>query len=181
MGATEADDRALHLDGKRSCVHLHHVTTPSAIRLVASFEVMKGIVVLVAATGLASLMHRDVEALVIKLVEHTHLNPASRIPQIFVELAGSADSARLRELAMGAAAYAALRLLEGYGLLRGRVWAEVLGATSGAIYIPFEVSSLAVGVTALKLALLLGNIAVVSVMLMALWRRVAAAKQPGAA
>jgi hypothetical protein len=48
----------------------------STIRAVAFFEAFKGIVVMVAATRLLSLLHKDVFAIAAALIEHLHLNPA---------------------------------------------------------------------------------------------------------
>jgi len=151
------------------------VQTPESvsrpIRLVALFEGFKGILVLVAGSGLLLLVHKDVHALAVQLIAHTHLNPASRYPEIFLEFAGRVQDGRLRILAVGAAIYAAVRLVEAYGLYHGRAWAEVLAAASGAIYIPLEVAELVRHVTALRVILLLANIAVVAIMVIALVKR----------
>lgn len=56
-----------------------------AIGFVAFIEAAKGVVVLLAATGLLSLLHRDVHEIAAKLIEHMHLNPASKYPRIFLE------------------------------------------------------------------------------------------------
>jgi uncharacterized membrane protein (DUF2068 family) len=141
------------------------------IRWVAGFEAFKGVLVLVAASGLLSLMHKDVVALATHLIEHTHLNPASKIPQVFLEAARHLQDTRLVLLALGAAAYAAVRLVEAYGLYNGRVWAELLAAGSGAIYLPFELAALARHPTALHAGLLLANATVVGVMVRALLQR----------
>jgi len=53
------------------------------IRAVACFEALKGAVVLPGATGLLSLVHRDVYRVAAVLIQHAHLNPASRCPQFF--------------------------------------------------------------------------------------------------
>ena len=41
-----------------------------AVRVVAVFETLKGLVVLLAATGVLALVHKDLEAVAYKLVEH---------------------------------------------------------------------------------------------------------------
>ena len=142
-----------------------------SIRLIALFEAFKGILVLAAATGLLSLVHKDAYSTAAKLVAHMHLNPASRYPQIFLDAASHLQDSRIVLLALGAAAYALLRLVEAYGLFRQRAWAEVLAAFSGAVYLPMELFELFHEVTALRIALLLANAAVVAVMVGALLRR----------
>jgi uncharacterized membrane protein (DUF2068 family) len=142
-----------------------------AIEAVAFFEAFKGAVVLVVASGLTLLVHRDLHALAERLVAHTHLNPASRYPQIFLEAVDHLQNTRLSLLALGAAAYSALRFLEAYGLFRRAAWAEVLAALSGAIYVPFEIANLLRRFTWLSLGALVLNVLVVLVMVAALMRR----------
>lgn len=135
----------------------HH----AGLRTVAVFEATKGAVVLVAGFGLLGFLNRDNAALAGQIVQHLHLNPAKGYPQIFIHAMAELTNARLWLLAGLAAAYAAIRFVEAYGLWRQKRWAEWLGALSGAIYIPFEVYKLAEQVTWLRTGTLLVNVAVV--------------------
>ncbi len=139
-----------------------------AIRAVALFEAAKGGLVLLAASGLLALLHEDLHAVAARLIEHLHLNPASRAPTIFVDALANLDDRRLVLLALGAAAYAACRLAEGWGLYHDRAWAEWLSAASGAIYVPFELANLWRGGGRLDAAALVVNLAVVALMVAAL-------------
>jgi uncharacterized membrane protein (DUF2068 family) len=139
-----------------------------AIRAVALFEAFKGAVVLLAASGMLSLFHRDVYAIAVTFIEHAHLNPASKYPRIFLEAASHVHDTRLRLLALGAAIYALVRFVEAYGLFYERKWAEVLAAGSGAIYIPIELASLFRGPSWHGFAILVLNVVVVTVMVRAL-------------
>lgn len=150
-----------------------------AIRFVALFEASKGLLVLLAATGLLSLVHSDLHAIAAKLIEHTHLNPASKFPRIFLDAASDLQNSRLLLLALGAAAYSAVRFVEAYGLFYQRAWAEVLAAGSGAVYVPIEVVELLRSATVHGFILLLLNLAVVGVMLQALCSRRRLAKRSG--
>lgn len=134
-------------------------------------EATKGIVVLLAATGLLALVHHDLNAFAARLVQHTHLNPASRYPHIFLDALARMNESRLVWLALGALAYATARLVEAYGLLRERPWAEWLAALSGGLYVPAELVELARRPSALGLVLLAVNAAVVGVMVRALLQR----------
>jgi len=110
--------------------------------VIALYEAAKGIVVLLAGSGLLLLVHRDVQGLAEQLVAHLHLDPAKRIPRIFLHAMTSATPDRLRWLAVGAGVYSVARLAEAYGLWQGRRWAEWLGAVTAAIYMPFEAEAL---------------------------------------
>jgi uncharacterized membrane protein (DUF2068 family) len=115
-----------------------------------------------------SFVHRDVHHFVVRLVEHAHLNPASHYPKIFIEAAARINDERLLLLAAGAALYAAVRLVEAYGLYFARPWAELLAAVSGGIYVPFEVYHCLHRPSWLSFALLVLNLAVVAIMVHAL-------------
>jgi uncharacterized membrane protein (DUF2068 family) len=141
------------------------------VRAIAYLEAGKGLLVLAAATGLLSLIHRDVYEIAATLIDHAHLDPAAKYPQIFLDAASRMGDSRLMMLAAGAALYAGVRLVEAYGLYFERAWAEVLAAVSGAIYVPFELSGLAHKPSWHGVALLGLNLAIVAFMIRAMLRR----------
>ena len=106
------------------------------------FEAIKGLLVLAAGTGFLLLVHRDVQAMAERIVEHLRLNPAQHYPRIFLEVAGRSTPGRLYLLALGALIYALLRFAEAVGLWHGRRWAERFGVGTGLMYVPFELAAL---------------------------------------
>ena len=148
------------------------------IRTVAAIEAAKGLVVLLTGFGLFALVHRDVQQLAETLVTHAHLNPAAHTPRIFLEFAGKLDDAHLMQLAAAALAYAAVRLVEAYGLWHGRTWGEAFAAASGAVYLPFECRELFHRPGVLSACLVLVNLAVVGFMVYSLRQRKAARAAP---
>lgn len=142
-----------------------------AVRWIALAEGLKGVVVLLAASGLLALVHRDLNTLAAELVAHAHLNPASHYPHVFLDAVAQFPQSRLLWLAAGAAAYAGLRLAEAWGLWHGRAWAEWLAALSGGVYLPLEAIELLRKPTPVGAMLLVLNAAVVAVMALALLRR----------
>ena len=140
----------------------------AAMRAIALLEGFKGLLVLALASGALALVHADVDALAARLVEHAHLNPAAKYPHIFLDAAAHLDQAHLLRLALAAAAYSAVRLVEAFGLWRARAWAEWLAALGGAVYVPFELVELATRGTPLAAAVLAVNLAIVAVMLRAI-------------
>jgi uncharacterized membrane protein (DUF2068 family) len=147
------------------------------IRAIAVFEAAKGALVLLAGFGLLGLLHRDVQAVAERLVRFSHLNPASKYPQIFVDAATRVTDAQLWWLAGGAAAYAVVRGFEAYGLWRGRAWAEWLALVAGGLYVPVEYYHLWHRFTWLKLAIVALNLGVVAVMAYALRNRAEQARE----
>jgi len=147
------------------------MVSDKTVRLVAYLEAAKGLIVLATASGLVALIHRNVYDLAATLIEHAHLNPASKYPQIFLDAAAKMGDSRLLLLAAGAALYSVVRLVEAYGLFFERAWAEALAAASGAIYVPFEVAGLLRQPSWHGAALLILNILVVALMIRAMLRR----------
>ena len=137
----------------------------------ALLEAAKGSVVLLAGFGVLSLIHRDAQHVADVIVHHLHLNPARHYPRIFLHLAADLTDRRLWLLVVGASGYSVVRFVESYGLWRQRWWAEGFAASSGAIYMPFEIWKLAHGGTLVAALALAINTAVVAFMVYALLSR----------
>lgn len=131
------------------------------VRLVAVFEAVKGLLVLIAGFGLLSTLHRQAQQVAEEIITHLHLNAAKHYPHIFIDLASNITNRQLWLLAILAFAYAAIRLLEAYGLWQDRRWAEWLAVASGCIYVPIEVYELISGVSLLKMLTLIVNVSIV--------------------
>ena len=127
------------------------------LKAAATFEALKGLLVILAGLGLLAFVHRDAQAFAERLVLHLHLNPARHYPRIFIEAAGRLTDARIWFIATGAFAYSALRFAEAYGLWRARPWAEWIGIVSGSVYLPAEVIAMVRRPTTLKAILLILN------------------------
>ena len=147
------------------------VTKPllTGVRTVALFEAGKGAVVLVAGLGLLALINRDAQDIAERIVRHSHLNPVSHYPRIFIEAAAEVTNSRLWWLAAGAAAYTLVRGVEAYGLWYERRWAEWFALVSGSIYLPVEIYEIIHHVTWLKVAIFAVNAAIVASMSYALF------------
>jgi uncharacterized membrane protein (DUF2068 family) len=132
------------------------------MQTVSLFEALKGVLVLAAGFGLLSLVHGDAQAAAEHLVRHLHLNPSRHYPRIFMEAAAHLDDANLRTLALLAFIYAAVRLVEAYGLWYQKVWAEWFAIISGGIYLPVEAYEIWSHVTWVRVIVFLVNAAIVA-------------------
>lgn len=140
--AGRASARAAQHDGGRLKPAAPHAYGRLGLRAVAIFEAAKGLIGLLVGSGLLLLQHRDVPAAARRVLVHLHLNPASRYARLVLRLAAGATPGHLRLLALGALVYAVLRCTEGVGLWAGRRWAAWLGASTGLVYVPFEVAAI---------------------------------------
>ena len=142
-----------------------------ALHAIALFEGVKGIAAITASIGLLSLAHHDIRAMAYALIGHFHLDPEAHYPRLLLNDATWLANVNLRQTVKLAWAYAAIRLLEGYGLWKDRAWAEWLAALSGAVYLPLELSHLVKHLTVINNLVLIGNVGVVAYMVIRLWRR----------
>ena len=122
-----------------------HVQDPEhikGVRTVATIEFVKGVIVVLAGLGLFSMRHKNIWGVAESFLEFLHVNPYHRYVGVFIDLVSKLSDVRLWKIAVVAAAYAALRFVEAYGLWYVRAWAEWMALFSGAIYIPFELADL---------------------------------------
>lgn len=141
-----------------------------ALRAVALMEAVKGLIVFAAGFGLLALLHRDVRRIAESLVTRLHIDPDQHYAGIFLAAASRVTDARLWGFAALALLYTAVRWAEAYGLWFGRRWAAWLGAASGAIYVPAEIYEFVHKPSAIKVATLVFNVAVVAYLVWTLQR-----------
>ncbi|RZJ06086.1 MAG: DUF2127 domain-containing protein [Haliea sp.] len=142
-----------------------------ALRAIAVFEALKGVAALIAAIGLLGLLHHDLHRLALALLWHFHLDPAAPYPEALLHYADVLSHIDLRTLAPVALAYIGLRFLEAWGLWRQKVWAEWLGALSGAVYVPLELAHFRHSPGVINAAVLAANLVMVAFLAYQLWRR----------
>jgi uncharacterized membrane protein (DUF2068 family) len=141
-----------------------HVSAPTkaGLRIVALMEAAKGLLVLVAGFGLLTLLHRDVQAIALRLISRLHLNPSKHYPTIFIDAASHVTDLRLWQLAWFALVYSTLRLIEAYGLWHERRWAEWVALLSGGVYLPIEIIEVIRVQSPFRVCTLLVNLVVVA-------------------
>jgi uncharacterized membrane protein (DUF2068 family) len=136
------------------------------VRTVATIELTKGIVVVLAGLGVFSMRHKDIWGVAESFLEFFHVNPLHHYVGVFIDLVYRLSDVRLWKIALVAAIYAILRLVEAYGLWYIRPWAEWLAIASGSIYIPFEIADLMRRPDWFRLLIIAVNVGIVLYMLM---------------
>ncbi|MGD0178335.1 MAG: DUF2127 domain-containing protein [Terriglobales bacterium] len=140
---------------------MHRGSLP-VLRMVASLELAKGMIVLLAACGVLLLIRRedpwDVADSLLKLL---HISPDHHFAQVFLDWADSLTAARIWTVAGAALAYSVLRFVEAFGLWYARAWAEWIALISGAIYLPFEIYKVIHRQNFFHVSVLLVNVAIV--------------------
>jgi uncharacterized membrane protein (DUF2068 family) len=111
---------------------------PMALRGIALFEAVKGLLALAATCGITSLRHTDLHSATIAFLLRHGIDPERHYTRLFVESVASATKHHVGELVALGFAYALIRLVAGYGLWHGKHWAEWLTVALAGIYLPFE-------------------------------------------
>jgi uncharacterized membrane protein (DUF2068 family) len=148
-------------------------SSSGGLRLVATFEGIKGILVLLVGFELLSFLHRDIHLAAVRLVEQLHLNPARHYPRIFLDLTDRITDSQLWALATAALLYCIVRILEAAGLWLGKKWAEWFGVLTGGMYIPVEIYEVTRVVSWPRVTVLIVNLSIVSYLLIELRKKVA--------
>ena len=137
----------------------------AGLRAVAILEATKGILILLLGFGVFSLIHKNAEDVAERLVELLRVNPEGKLSNLFLNLANRATDKTLWVLAIGALIDATVRLIEAFGLWRGREWAQWFAMLSIALYLPGESYSLLRHPSWLKWGVLITNAVVLVFML----------------
>jgi uncharacterized membrane protein (DUF2068 family) len=148
-------------------IGLHHAQR-NLLRVVASFEFIKGIFVLLIGLSAILLVHKDAWVIAESLLALLHISTDRHWAQLFLDFADRLTDASLWAAAQLAFAYSVLRFAEAYGLWKQRTWAEWLAFVSGTLLLPLEIRGLMRGITVLRSAVFLANLAIVFYMLFVL-------------
>ena len=154
---------------------------PRALHWIAAYEALKGLAALATLVGVLDLMHHDVRHLAVELIGRFGLNPQGHYPSLLLHYADLLPGAPVRTMVLLALGYVALRWAEAWGLWNDKAWGELLGALSGAIYLPFEAAHWWHRPSLISASVLLGNVLLVVYLVGVLLRRrkAHAAVQPG--
>jgi len=139
-------------------------SSAAALRAIATFEALKGIVVLLLAVALV-FVHRHVEDFTENLLYHLHIDLDRRIGHTLMSAASKLSDVRLLTILLAAASYATVRFIEGWGLWHRRVWAEWFALLSGTLYLPWEIIRIVERADWERIGVLVVNIGIVLYML----------------
>jgi uncharacterized membrane protein (DUF2068 family) len=137
----------------------HHSTW--ALRTVAVYELVKGVLFLAIALGALSLVHKDLGEEAQNIVKRLHLDPAWHYSKVFIEESSKIHANRLVWFAATAGTFSVVRIVAGIGLWRERPWAEWFAVVSAALYVPIEIHHLIVRPSLMLGCVIAVNLAIV--------------------
>lgn len=137
------------------------------IRIIGAMKLAGAVLLLAAGVGIFRLMRGDVGGALEHYASRLHLDPENRLVQEVVYRVAGIDRGHLKALGAGTFFYSALEGLEGVGLILRRRWAEYLTVLATGLLLPVELYELARKVNAVRVAILLANLAILAYLI---WR-----------
>jgi uncharacterized membrane protein (DUF2068 family) len=135
------------------------------LRLIALFKFFKASVLIVTGIGILKLMHNDVATTLDHWGAMLGLDPGNRFVDHALRNAANIPPNKIKDIGLGSFVYAALFLTEGIGLWMLKHWAEWFTVVITASLVPLEVWEIHRHPTAVKILVLVVNIAVVGYLL----------------
>jgi uncharacterized membrane protein (DUF2068 family) len=131
------------------------------LRLIAIYKLSKTVVFIGIGIGLLQLLHHNVqEMLRIYVIEPMHFDPENRLLHWALDQAGALTDHKIRFLSYFAFFGAAFFAVEGIGLYLRRHWAEYMVLISTGSLLPIEVMETYHLLEWWKVAVLIGNLAI---------------------
>ncbi len=137
--------------------HTHN----TLLRLVAIFKLLKATALILTGIGILKLMHNDVGSTVQHWVTRLGLDPGRHIVGLAIEKVTTIPRSKIRELGIVSFIYAGLFMTEGIGLWLLKRWAEWFTVIITGSLLPIEIYEIVRRPTAIRVGVLLLNVAVV--------------------
>ena len=115
-----------------------HSRGDGALLAIAPFKFVKGAVLLALALGALSFLHKDVASEVEHWLDQLRIDPDNEFIGTFLSKLQLVHTKELKELSALGAAYAALFLTAGTGLLFRKRWSEWLTILATSSLMPLE-------------------------------------------
>jgi uncharacterized membrane protein (DUF2068 family) len=139
-------------------------------RIIGALKLATALLLGAAGFGIFRLVNKDLGEALEHFVTRLHLDPENRLVQEAVYRVSGIDQTRLKAIGAGTFFYAVLELVEGVGLLLRRHWAEYLTVIATALLLPPEVYEIIRKVNAVRIAVLLINLAILVYLIIKLWQ-----------
>jgi uncharacterized membrane protein (DUF2068 family) len=131
------------------------------VRLIALFKLLKSILLIAFGLSAFHLLHKDVASVAEHWVKLFGLDPGNRYVDLALQKAGDLTPDRIKSLGVVSFIYAGLFLTEGIGLWLVKRWAEWFSVIITTSLVPLEIYEIHRHPSALKILVLILNIAVV--------------------
>jgi uncharacterized membrane protein (DUF2068 family) len=139
--------------------------------LIGLFKLSKSIFFFMMGLGVVHLLHAELGNEAMRLAQALHFDPEWHMVSVAVEKVDLIDAHRLREIGFFSFAYSVVSLVEGYGLMTCRIWAEYLTLSLTTIALPWEAYELVRDASWGRVALLVTNLLVLGYLILILQQK----------
>ncbi len=165
------DLRSRSCNGEPSPVRPNTPADQRGLFLVGLFKLSKAVFFTSIGAGALHLVHRNLGQLVMHLIDSLPIDPEGRVVSMIMDKADLIDAHDLRRIGAGAFIYATLCLVEGYGLVMRRTWAEYFTVILTAMGLPVETFEILRRFTWFKVGALAVNLFILLYLLWVLKKR----------
>lgn len=141
-----------------------------ALRVIAVYKFVKCAGLILLACVVFGFTNEPFVDKVARLVDHLPIQTGRHVLQHWMDQLTGMTPSHFVFAGIAACIYAALFLVEGFGLWTGRRWAEYLTTIATASLVPFEVYELVHHATLVKAAVLVANVVIVTYLIYLLRR-----------
>ena len=131
------------------------------LRVIAVFKFLKAILLIAIGIGVLKYLHKDLSCALEHWIAMLGLDPGNRFVNRALEKAANLTPHKIKLAGVGSFIYAGLFLAEGIGLWLAKRWGEWLTIIITSSLLPVEIYECYHHLTAIKILVLLINIAVV--------------------
>lgn len=135
---------------------------PFGLMLIGGFKFVSGLLLVALGIGLFRDAHADLAGQAGRFVAALKLDPENHFLHLVIEKVSGISPGKLRTIGVGTFLYALLYLAEGGGLLLRKPWAEYLTVVATGLFIPLEIYEVAEQANAIRIGLLVLNLAIVA-------------------
>jgi len=133
---------------------------PLGLRIIGIFKLITATLLIAISFGAFRLMGQDIGEALEHFILHLHLDPERHWISLALTSLSAIEPTQLRVIGDGTLCYAALYVIEGIGLLRGKHWAEYMVIVITGSLLPFEIYEIAMKVSTIRIAVLAVNLTV---------------------
>jgi uncharacterized membrane protein (DUF2068 family) len=151
----------------RKHVARHHDGGLLAIGLL---KLVEAVFFFLAGVGAIHFIHHDLGDSALRLAERLRVDPDGRLVSYVIDHLDAITAQRLKQIGLATIFYAALRTIEGAGLVLEQVWAEYLTVGVTLSFLPWECYEIARRPDWVRVCLLVANLIVLAYLVWLLGR-----------
>jgi uncharacterized membrane protein (DUF2068 family) len=129
--------------------------------LIGLFKLFKAFLLIAVGIGALRFLHKDLSTTALHWVQVLRADPDNRYIHGILVRIFRVTPKQLKELSVGTFLYAGLFLIEGFGLLLRKHWAEYFTIITTGLFIPLEIYELVRHFTITKLVVTVINVLIV--------------------